>query len=196
MMIAIIHDPLRTDRMEILLKELAQQNITEYRLIPAIKESKNPVRNISQAHKSCVRLAEELSLESITILEDDVRFVCPSAFHRFMELHRELPEDWDVFLSGAYDAKISSQVGQLAKVSRFSGLHCYMISRKYYSTFLKADERVNVDKWMSTPGYGSSNAYLAYPMLALQHDGYSDNVRRITNYNQLVEEKYPLWKCE
>lgn len=195
-MILMIHNPSRTDRLEILLTELKSQDLGETILMPAVTNTMSSVKNISIAHKSCVRVAQKLKLERIIILEDDVKFLCKKSFLRFTELAEQLPPDWDVFLSGVYDGVLQDHSENIRKITRFSGLHCYMVHERYYDTFLSANEDVNLDKWMSTPGWGSSNAYLAYPMLAMQHDGFSDNVKKVTDYNQQVKGKFDLWSCE
>jgi hypothetical protein len=195
-MILMIHNPKRSDRLELLLAETRLQGINgDTVLMPAVTDTLNPVRNISRAHKNCIKVAQRLKMDRIIVLEDDVKFVCRNSFSRFLELADELPPDWDIFLSGVYDGVLQDHSENIRKVTKFSGLHCYMVHERYYDTFLSANEDVNLDKWMSTPGWGSSNAYLAYPMLAMQHDGFSDNVRKVTDYNTQVNGRFRLWDC-
>lgn len=195
-MILVIHNPMRNDRAVILEQELLSQGIKDDVIfVNAVTDGRSPVRNISRAHKTCVRMAKEAGVDHVIILEDDVHFLCPKSFARFIELSKHLPPDWDIFLSGAYDAHIEPYSEHLRRVTKFSGLHCYMVNSRYYDYFLSASEIINIDKWMSTPGYGKSNAYLAYPMLIMQHDGFSDNVRRMTDYNKNIRNRYEFWKC-
>lgn len=192
----MIHNPARTDRFELLLLELGGQGLLPITtLVPSVEETRNPIRNISRAHKNCVRMAKEDGAPFVIILEDDVHFMCHESFVRFVELSQELPPDWDIFLSGVYDAKFEPFSDTIKKVTKFSGLHCYMVNARYYDTFLSANEIINLDKWMSTTGHGSSNAYVAYPMLAMQHDGFSDNVKRVTEYNKQVKTRFQFWDC-
>lgn len=196
-MIQVIHNPLRTDRQRILEEELLSQRLWgKVNIMPAVTQYRNPVRNISIAHKNCVRAAMAAGVDRVIIMEDDVKFMCRRSFGRFLELSMTLPPDWDIFLAGVYNADMQPYSPYVASVTRFAGLHCYMVNSQYYEYMLGASEEINLDKWMSTPGYGSSNAYLAHPMLALQHDGFSDNVRKQTDYNKQIARRYMLWNCQ
>lgn len=193
MRVYLIHDVKRTDRHKLFMKEIEEQEIG-VEIMPAVKEYTNVRKNISEAHKNCIREAIDHDLDKVVVLEDDVRFVCQGAYKRFLELSGQLPEDWDVFTAGSYDYIIQRQGGTqypkepIDKLTRFAGLHCYMVNKRFYQRFLDTRGVNNLDKNLS------GNLYLAYPMLALQHDTYSDNVRKMTNYNITHVRKLKIWQ--
>ena len=193
-MIYLIHDRLRADRQILYRKELDEQGIEFWELIPAVK-GESPIRNIAKAHKECIRRAIKADLPQAIILEDDVKFVCPGAFNRFLDLSLQLDTntEWDVFISGSYEYKTLNQQEYYRPLSRFSGLHCYMVNKKFYQRFLDLPEIVNIDKEISK---AKANIWMAHPMLALQHDGFSDNVKKVTNYNTTFKKNITIWNCK
>lgn len=185
----LIHDSFRKDRRELFLKEIETQHIDSWVTMPAVKGPHKSYENIAQAHKNCIKKAMNENLDRVVILEDDVLFVAPGAYNRFLELSETLPPNWEVFVAGSYDyQKIGEYSDSIVKVSSFSGLHCYMVSRRYYKKFLETSPKSHLDKLLR------GALYMAVPMLALQHDTYSDNVKRVTNYNNTHLKRKNLWK--
>jgi len=164
--------------------------------MPSVHTSKKPVVNISQAHKNCVRWAKQEGWSEVNIWEDDIKFTSEGSYQRFLNLKKDLPVDWNIYLSGVYEGKIYPITEELAQVREFSGLHCYMVSHRFYDTFLGADENTNLDKWIGSKRHGNYLSHLCYPMVAIQHDGFSDNIRMSTNYNHRLINKYKLWQKE
>jgi hypothetical protein len=188
--IYMIHDGLRKDRRDLFTKELDEQGIETWEIVPAVKDSPVPRWNIAEAHKNCIRKAQARSLERVVIMEDDVMFTAPGAYNRFLELADTLPGNWDLFISGSYDASRKSvPKDNLVRIHPFSGLHCYMVNSRYYDKFLKTGgENLNIDKSLN------GIIYMAFPMLALQHDTFSDNVQRVTQYNRSIKNRRDLWQ--
>ncbi len=186
--IFVIHDPLREDREKLYRKELYEQGIDLFESIPAVKDYVT-LKNIAEAHKNCIKKAIKRDLPIVVVMEDDVKFACPGAYNHFLELITTLPEDWDIFTSGSYDYKVEKELKNMLKLSKFSGLHCYAVNQRFYGDFLKLPDRMNIDKQIK------GNIYMAYPMLALQYDTYSDNVKKVTNYNEAFKNKIKLWDC-
>ena len=58
MTLNIIHLPGRVDRMKLLLKELAQQHIVDYKIWEGIVNDSIVEQGISQAHKRIVKFAQ------------------------------------------------------------------------------------------------------------------------------------------
>lgn len=187
--IYLIHDSFRKDRRELFLKEIETQHIDNWITIPAVKQFAKSYDNIAEAHKNCIRKAVAENYSSVVIMEDDVRFVAPGAYKRFLELSETLPNNWDIFVSGSYhytDGKPYSD--NILKVNSFCSLHCYMVSKRYYSKFLGMSQKGNIDTLLR------GNIFIAVPMLALQHDTYSDNVKKVTNYNKTHLNSKKVWK--
>ncbi len=197
--IFLIHDPARVDRRELYRQELITQGIDTVDIIPAVKDSSNPVKNISQAHKKCIRKAIELNLPRVIIMEDDVKFSCPGAFNRFLELSEALPKNWDIFISGSYDYQVADQfikakeiisISGLVNLNKFSGLHCYIVNQRYYNKMLSLPENRNLDKVISN---SNASIWMCYPMVALQHSGFSDNICKEVDYNKTYSHRIKLW---
>lgn len=190
----IIHNEKRTDRWETLQQELKEQNITEYKIIPAVTSNHKSVINICNAHKNCVRYAIEQGWDKVLIFEDDIKFPAPGSFDRFLEIFKKLPEDWLIYLGGIYDGAVTPLDDEFATCMHFSGLHCYVINKAFFEEFLQADETINLDRWISGKRWKNQKAYLAYPMVAYQYDGFSDNIKRKTEYNSKIISRFKIWK--
>ena len=192
MKIFLIHDPLRKDRELLFTKEFTEQGITEWELMPAVKNLAKVTLNIAEAHKNCIRRAQKENLPQCVIMEDDLAFSAPGAYNRFLEFFKELPENWNVFTSGSYDyqaaAATESLFENIIKLQRFSGLHCYAVNSVYYDKFLDVNVTGHFDKLLR------GNLYMTYPMLCLQHPGFSNTVNRQVNYNITHAKNIKLWK--
>lgn len=199
----LIHDPLRTDREILYKKELMEQGLmnmleqTEVEIIPAVKEYGNVWKNISEAHKNCIREAVKDDLPEVMILEDDVKFSAPGAYNEFIRLSGELSEDWDLFTGGSYDYMIEHNGNgshhmrePFTKLRRFSGLHCYIVRKRFYQHFLETRGVTNLDKALV------GNIWMAWPQLGLQHTTYSDNVKKKIDYNTVFAKKIKIWDGE
>jgi hypothetical protein len=177
MKLNIIHLPERTDRLIILERELIIQGIKDYQIWKAQKEP-NPITAISKAHKSIVRHAIALNLPSVLIAEDDVHFTAPGAFDHFL---RNRPEDFDLYLGGIIYGKINAE----HRVFDFSGTMFYMIHQRFYKTFLSTPENQHLDRAQANRG----EFVVCYPMVAVQHNGFSDNSKRFFDYEPYLRDK-------
>lgn len=194
MTLYIIHNPERKDRYDLLLNELKSQDIVDFEIVPAEVSYKNTMTAISRSHKKVIRMAQERGLKEVLIGEDDLEFAAPGAFKRFLGVFKEVPADYNLYLSGFYDSIPNTITDKLAKLEgKLSGLHLYIISEKFYTTFLSAKEEYNLDYWLSAPEHGNCIAYSAYPMVCIQRDGYSDNVKTVTGYNEGLRMRYKVW---
>lgn len=170
----IIHDEKRIDRMELLLNEFKTQNITDYKLFPAIK-APTPIQGISRAHKQIVYYAKENRMSEILIGEDDVHFVAPNAFNYFLE---NKPQDFDIYNSGIYFGNIAPD----NTTKHFASLHCYIIHERFYDTFLAVDENKNIDKALKDKG----RFVVCNPFAAIQHTTFSDNKKKLIDYSRFL----------
>jgi hypothetical protein len=193
MLKCVIHNPKRGDRWNTFSREVREQGIEDIVVVPSVHIHRRAPMNISEAHKNCVRLAIEEDRDMVMILEDDVRFTSIGSYQEFMSRISLLPPDWNMFLSGVYDGHIIPLDDKVARVKEFSGLHCYIVHKRFYEDFLDADPRINIDKALSGKAFANHTCYLAYPMVAMQYDGFSDNVNRQTNYNSLIQGRFKLW---
>ncbi len=189
----IIHNFKDNGRYNNILHQMKSQEIKHYNLIEAEMIQKHPIRGIVRSHKKIVQTAKDVGNGSVLIAEDDLNFLCQGAYSTFLNLSRQLPDDWNLFLGGFYDANPVSITDQIAKLEgKLSGLHFYLINQNFYDTFLNADENYNLDYWLSAPEFGNCVAYATYPMLCIQNDGYSYNIGAHTKYNEGLRARYKL----
>jgi len=202
MLTYIIHNIENTARRERLMKELEVQTqhceeMLDAEIVKAIMVPKFPQRGISQSHKMCVQKAKDAGAKEVCILEDDVWFVCDKSFKRFLTEYENMPADGDLFFAGCYDGVFQPITDTLAHATeKLSGLHCYIVKEKFYDKFLSADETYNLDFWLTVPNFGNAKSYCTYPFVALQHDGYSDNTKTVTKYNQHIGRRFKVWNCQ
>ena len=138
----------RNDRLALLTKELEEQGCHDVELDRAPLALSDPMQEISRRHKSLITRAYHEP--QILIMEDDVKFVAPGALNRFLNLMHHLPRDWDLFLAGMSSGTVKPfTVEGIRKLEHFTGIQCYIVNKKFYDTFLQADERINLDIWLA-----------------------------------------------
>jgi hypothetical protein len=171
----IIHDRNRKDRFEVLLRELSTQGIS-YILWDAVKDI-TPGTGISKAHKNIVAWAKQNHQPEVLIMEDDVRFCGPGSFDYFL---KNKPDEFDLYLAGIYYGQLSPE----NTVKTFSALHCYIIHERFYDTFLSVPIKYQLDTYLSE----QNGLYkVCHPFAAIQHNGYSDNVKKKVDYDALLK---------
>lgn len=193
----IIRTPTDSKRAERLEQEFERQlqtmgdrdiNISYFK---AFMDPQMPRRGISKTHRAIVQEAADKGLSEVLIVEDDIKFLNKESLLRFLNINRYIPKDCDMFFGGIYDGKIEKEFSAYASViDRISGLHCYIVKQKFYEKFLSADPNFNLDFYLSE--YLKPMIYCAYPMLAIQHDGYSYNAGQEMKYNRNLHKKYKL----
>lgn len=197
--IFVIQTPGNTERTTSLHRELASQegiDISNNGEIPfhftkAIMDHAMARRGISKSHRTIVQKAKEMNLDEVLILEDDVQFLDKNALLKFINMSKIVPKDCDLFFAGIYDGKIEEEFSAYAKVTeKISGLHCYIVKKKFYDTFLSADVNYDLDGYISTQTNAVS--YCAYPFLAIQYDGYSYNLKGKSAHNYKLHTRYKL----
>lgn len=174
----IIHLSERTDRMELLLKELETQDITDYRIWPGIRNETHPCQGISAAHKQIVQYAKDNNLDEITIAEDDIKFTAPGAWQYYLT---NKPGTFDLYLGSVY---VLHEIKGHA-IENFTGLTLYTIRARFYDEFLSTPTAGNIDVNL----YGKGWYALCYPFAAIQHETYSDNSKGLINYSQYMQGK-------
>jgi GR25 family glycosyltransferase involved in LPS biosynthesis len=192
MEVYVIHNRERKDRLESFINECQTQGIKDVTFFPAIFADK-PQTGIAIAHANCVLDAKNKGLEQVCIMEDDVQFTAPEAFNHFLNLYNSVPKEADIFLSGISTGTPTKHSNGIARVNEFSGLHCYIINAKAYDRFLSCPRGKHIDRWLGNRiSGGKMNVFTAYPMVAIQHNGYSDNKKQVKDYSHLFN-KHPLW---
>jgi GR25 family glycosyltransferase involved in LPS biosynthesis len=198
----VVHLKKRKDREENMIKEL-NSFINKWEVFDAIKM--NPgYKGTSESFKTIIRKAKEKGLEQVLIFEDDVRFTSKKSKEKFQKAIDSLPEKWDILLGGVYTLSKPRKIEELKfnehllKIGDFSSLHCILINKSCYDKILehKPNEVKHLDRYLGKLSRENKiNAYLAYPMVAIQYNTYSDNVNKHVNYNKLLD-KFELFDFE
>lgn len=173
----IIHLEQRKDRFKLLENQLVEQNIVKYRLWEGIVD-KNPKRGIAKAHKQIIEWANNQNLPSIIVAEDDIKFTARGAFEYFLQNE---PQDYDIYLGGIIYGNINSD----NSVNDFSGTHLYKINKRFYNTFLSLSEEKDIDRSLANKG----KFIVCNPIVAIQHNGFSDNRKRHQNYDRHLQNR-------
>jgi len=155
----------------------------EYEVFDAIVDS-NAKIGISKSFRKII--TDNYNEPYIHILEDDVLF-CGKESRRVFEKHFDnLPTDWHIYLGGSYTYKPKEKLNGLLKIENFRSLHSVVIRKSAYDLFLSHCDDSNIDHHVSK---FNPKVYLCDPMVAVQQDGYSYNVKRKTSYSRYLRGK-------
>lgn len=181
----VIIEPTRTKPNTTLDPEIRRHSIIAFKW-NSIPDPSSVVRSINLSHKQIVRFAQEQNMPEICILEEDVCFPAADGWEYF--LRNKPTKPFDLYLGGCYGLnplalrRIGKEPGA-AEIHNFVGLHCYIISQRYYQKFLDLPENKHID---DQPGLGVF--YVCYPFAAIQYPGWSANNRQPVNYNHEIRE--------
>ncbi len=177
----IIHLKYRKDRLQLLEFQLANQNIQHFTIWDGIYDE-NPKRGIAKAHKQIIRWARDQNFPSVLIAEDDIEFTEKGTFEYFT---KNEPQDFDLYLGGITYGIIDKN----NSVADFAVTHLYKIHQKFYNIFLSTSEENDIDRSLANKG----KFLVCNPFVAIQHNGFSDNQKKIQNYD-LNFKKRKLFK--
>jgi len=149
-------------------------------------ELENTTHGVREAHKNAIRVAVANEEKSALIFEDDVLFR-DGALSYFNELMENLPDDYDIILFGIYSGQIFKTKNlYFDKVNKFSGLQMYLVNEKAYEKILNYSGGQPIDHWIGL----NLNCYISKKHFSYQKDGYSDNAKTVTKYNETVLVDY------
>lgn len=175
MVLNIVYDNRHSEDYGRLLGEFIQQGITKFMFWEAIVLKDSVVKSISQSHKMIVQWAKDNDMDMVVIGEQDLMFTAPDAWDYYL---KQMPQSFDIYLGCTYVPPISNNT--------LCGFHLYTISKKYYDTFLSADESKHIDTAISDIG---GDFKFCYPFPALQRPGFSANNKAEVNYNSILQPK-------
>jgi GR25 family glycosyltransferase involved in LPS biosynthesis len=195
--VVVINLPERTERLATTRKQLDSfygvEN-KEFHIVQGIRTPQSFV-GIANAHQNAVKLAKDNGWPMVCIVEDDVHFQSASSRSYAEELYADVPEDFDVLLSGIYTGSYERTDKRWFRVSEFSALHYYIVAEKAYDRILAFGRTSHIDRWMCNHVRGGNlTVYVPDQFFAIQFDqGYSDNARRMVDYRTLLS-KYNVLK--
>lgn len=164
-----------------------------HQAVPAEMDSASPRTGISKSFKKCVRIALDRGWPEVIILEDDVLFTHQLALGCFLSAYYKFNVGRiGLFLGGFYEATPIPLLDNIARLEgKVAGLQAVIISQDFYLTILEADERMNLDSWLSQ--VAKVPIYSMYPMHILQQDGYSYGSKQKTHYTENLHLKFKIY---
>ncbi len=171
MIVNVLHLADRVDRYEHFTAQMNEQGI-DYIIHPGIRNIK-PFVGINAAHKNIIRKAKENKEPMCCVSEDDIYFSDPLSFKYFTD---NMPNDFDLYLGCLYHGEIRPD----NTVRDFSSLTLYIVHEKFYDKFLSASSTTHLDRALR----GLGKFVVCNPFVCKQIDGYSDNAKKVTNYNE------------
>ena len=186
MKVNFIHLPERTDRMELLQKELTVQNITDFKIWEGTVVPGNVLLSISQSHKKIVKWAMDNDLPEVCIAEDDIKFQASGAWDYFLS---QKPKEYDLYLGSTLHGIIDDK----GLITDFTSMTLYMVSKRFYRLFLSVRDVDNIDRALGHYNFHSMvkdslKYYVCDPMVCSQWGGYSDNKKKwVDSYDHFLE---------
>ena len=191
----------RTDRKEHVEKELNNIGIKPTRF-NAIKMANGAI-GCSLSHLKILEDAKKNQLDHILIVEDDITFLNPSLFktqiNKFFEIHNN---KWDVILFAGNNMPPFEIIDDTCvKVSRCQTTTGYLVNGHYINVLI-SNIKMGLTHLINSPGdtvkyaidkfwfvlQNNSNWYLITPLTVIQCEGYSDIEKRVTNYQELMQD--------
>jgi hypothetical protein len=166
------------------MKELAEQNITDFKIWDGIYDGANRRRGINKAHKQIVADAKRNGLSEVCICEDDIVFLGKGAFDYFIQ---NKPAEYDLYLGG-----LSNLVRRKDDyITDFRGFTLYIVHESFYDRYLSTKDDVDIDGAMKDLG----KYYLCQKVVCTQKAGWSYHRKKVVDYSRLLNQ-YDLYKNE
>ncbi len=168
-----------------MLEQMDRMYPGEYQIFEAVKNKKGSI-GISMSFKRIIE--ENYDEPEIHIIEDDIKFTSENSRVYFEEQYKKLPEDWQIYLGGSYTHLVDEKLSGLLKIRDYRTFNSLVIRKSAYDHILSHDVATheNIDHWVSTK---IKHAYLCYPMVAIEHSGYSYNAGRKVDYSGHLKNK-------
>ena len=200
----------RTDRKEHVKNELNNIGIKSTRF-NAIKMTNGAI-GCSLSHLKLLEDAKKNQLDHILIVEDDITFLDPSLFktqiNKFFELHNN---KWDVILFAGNNMPPFEIIDDTCvKVSRCQTTTGYLVNGHYINVLI-SNIKMGLTHLINSPTetvkyaidkfwfvlQNNSKWYLITPLTVVQREDYSDIEKRVTNYQELMQDldKSELFKA-
>ena len=182
----VINLPDRTDRLQSFNKEFFSffNHGDSYKVIRASRIDPGYV-GCAMSHLSAVNAAFSTICDHALIMEDDCVFNGQTS-RKYAELcMKNLPEDFDLVQGGLYFRRKSEKThGEWEELTKFSGSHFYIVSRKGMFKLSKFNCDTHIDHWMGL----NLKCYAPKKFFAMQEPGYSDIANKPVDYTDRLKE--------
>jgi glycosyl transferase family 25 len=148
---------------------------------------------IAEAHMNAIKHAKENNWPNVLIMEDDLYIPAKEKATKYInEAFNKVPDDWDVLLGGVYHSvSLTKENNYWNRIGEFCALHFYIVNARAYDKLLTWDKTNHYDRWIGKTGL---KCFVPTRFFAIQYDGYSDNVNKITDYNSTYLSKFTILK--
>ena len=197
---AVINLKERTDRWEKIMNNFKDFKIFR---IDAIKTNPGKI-GCFQSHQKAIKLAKELNMDKIFVLEDDC-IPCKDFKERFtiIKKYLETQNNWDLYLGGGiikpewckdwennFKESLCYKDENFVRISKSYGFHFVCYNKSVYDYYLNIDRFRYLPDQVWHMGYKMPklNAIISYPFIGIQDQGWSD----ITNAAESTEGKRNL----
>ena len=163
----------------------------------------DPGRGCGESFCQLVMKAKSNSWPYLIICEDDVHFV-EGAYKKLKKALSCRPLDADILLAGSYSLQFSKgdihNDHWLKLNGTYASHHFVIFFESMYDKLLSFKEFPNyrhLDRFIGNKFVtkGNINAYVIWPMIAKQYDGYSTTMRKEVKYNTVIwaRKHHLLW---
>ncbi len=208
--IYLINLPSRADRLQRALQECSKNSIrtvdANFTIFPAISKE-DGAEGLFYTMLAIFEQAYEAGHTTICLLEDDVRFVMPPQLIvekclnelAFLYRHHDMAihfKPWDMLHLGPNTQIPFRQfISKCYLLPLQNGLatHAVIYSRECIKKILDMDlvwEGIPIDKILADQIQRDGLSYCTYPLLATQHDDYSDIEKEHVTYNHIENKFY------
>lgn len=191
----------RLDRFNDVTAEMWNNNIKFERfeaidgdLLEGEYELKKGVVGCKMSHNNVFYDVVKNKYKKVAIFEDDV--VLHDDFNDlFLECYNELPRNWDFVYLGGNNYMPTIKVSEhIEKTTCTYALHGYLIKYETAVKFVEAIENgefksridAEIDRFLHR---NNMNVYIFNPKIAFQRAGYSDNLKKMVNYDNILNNK-------
>lgn len=179
----VISLPHRYDRRGQFAQHAHEQGITYFfveGIVPADPTNDAQVRAaINAAHRACIVRARLNAWPYALVMEDDCFFPAADGYGHFL---RHWDTEADVYTGGLYTGTPDAD----GHLTGWCGMHCYIVHQRFYDRFLEVDPTDHIDVALAKLG---GRYRCCVPYAALQRSGYSDQLRKATNYGNAHGDK-------
>lgn len=188
----VINLPERSERLLRFKNEFNYLFDDTFQVVNGVKKD-NPMLGIAEAHLNCIRLAKEKGWDKVLIMEDDLYIPAKEKARNYVsEAFKKVPDDWDIILGGVYYVRNQVKANNYwTRIGEFCALHFYIVNSSCYDKILTYDGTNHIDRWVGKLGL---NCYVPSRFFAIQYDGFSDNVKKETNYNNTYLKAFNILK--
>lgn len=171
------------ERHSNLLIQLQEQNITEYTIIQGEYDPINTKKSINIGHKKIVKIAKDLGLKSVNIMEDDCVFTSKNSWQYFLS---QIPADYNLFTALIYNGEVDNE----NRIKNgMSGTHTlYNLHNSMFDFVLSQPDDVHCDRHAGQFAC-DFKYYVCNPMCVIQRGGYSFNLAKTMYYDEYLRDK-------